>query len=234
MLDSYLDHLTSYAETVCDTYLDGSNGSRPISRARNSGEDGPINENESAPRAISPTLPEPDLESYDEGKEREAAVARLKTLEPRVKATRDEMKKKETRLVAQRAEIEAAKAREKESQRQLEALDDEREKDDPSTSGQEATHDLNGQTKTDGTLYSALESKFAMIEAIECSETVEEITEAEFDPLQELLWSCKRMPWKRIPCKRVPCKRVPCKRMPRLFVREINREHRQNLFTTPF
>jgi hypothetical protein len=131
MLDRYLDNLTSYAETVCDTYLDGSDGSRPISRAGSSGEDGPINENESAPRAISPTLPEPDLKSHDEGKEREAVVARVKALEPRVKATRDEMKKEAARLVAQEAkeaEIEAEIARKRELRRQLKALDDEREK----------------------------------------------------------------------------------------------------------
>jgi hypothetical protein len=128
MLDRYLDNLTSYAETVCDTYLDGSDGSRPISRAGSSGEDGPINENESAPRAISLTLPEPDLESHDEGKESEAVVARVKALEPRVKATRDEMKKEAARLVAQEAEIEAEIDRKRELRRQLEALDDERKK----------------------------------------------------------------------------------------------------------
>jgi hypothetical protein len=168
MLDRYLDNLTSYAKTVCDTYLDGSDGSRPISRAGSSGEDGPINENESALRVISPSLLKLYLENYDEGKEREAAVARLKALEPRVKSTR--------------TEIEASKARERELQRQLEALDDEREKYDPSASAQ-ATHDLNGQTKTDGTLHPAFQLSFGIIEApasaIPCTETVEEFTEAD-------------------------------------------------------
>jgi hypothetical protein len=115
ILDRYLDNLTSYAETVCDTYLEGSDGSRPISRAGSSVKDGPINENESAPRAISPTLPELNLE-------REAAVARVKAFEPRVEAARDEVEEKEARLVAQRAEIEASKAHERELQQQLQAL----------------------------------------------------------------------------------------------------------------
>jgi hypothetical protein len=102
MLDRYLDNLTSYAETVCDTYLDGSDGSRPISRAGSSGEDGPINENESAPRAISPTVLKPVLESHDERKGAKLAVALAELFELRAKAARDQMKKNEARLVAQR------------------------------------------------------------------------------------------------------------------------------------
>jgi hypothetical protein len=38
MLERYLDNLTSYAETVCDPYLDDSDGSRPISQPGSSGE----------------------------------------------------------------------------------------------------------------------------------------------------------------------------------------------------
>ncbi len=38
MLERYLDILTSYAETVCDPFLDGSGGSRPTSRPGGSGE----------------------------------------------------------------------------------------------------------------------------------------------------------------------------------------------------
>jgi hypothetical protein len=102
MLDRYLDNLTSYAETVCDTYLDGSDGSRPISRAGSSGEDGPINENESAPRAISPTVLKPVLESHDGRKGAKLAVALAELFELRAKAARDQMKKNEARLVAQR------------------------------------------------------------------------------------------------------------------------------------
>jgi len=37
MLERYLDNLTSYAETVCDTFSDGSDGSRPTSRPGSSG-----------------------------------------------------------------------------------------------------------------------------------------------------------------------------------------------------
>jgi hypothetical protein len=43
MLERYLDNLTSYAETVCDPFLDGSGGSRPTSRPGSSGEDGLVN-----------------------------------------------------------------------------------------------------------------------------------------------------------------------------------------------
>jgi hypothetical protein len=39
MLERYLDNLTSYAETVCDGYLDGSDGSRLPSRPGSSGGD---------------------------------------------------------------------------------------------------------------------------------------------------------------------------------------------------
>jgi hypothetical protein len=44
MLERYLDNLTSYAETVCDPFLDGSGGSRPTSRpGSSSGEDALVN-----------------------------------------------------------------------------------------------------------------------------------------------------------------------------------------------
>jgi anion-transporting ArsA/GET3 family ATPase len=122
ILDRYLDNLTSYAETVCDTYSDRSDGLRPISRAGSSGEDGSINEIESTLRAISSTPRELDSNSHDERKEREAALARVKAFEPRVEAARDEVEEKEARLVAQRAVIEASKAHERELQRQLQAL----------------------------------------------------------------------------------------------------------------
>ena len=39
MLERYLDNLTSYAETVIDTFSDGSDGSRPTSRPGSSGRD---------------------------------------------------------------------------------------------------------------------------------------------------------------------------------------------------
>lgn len=44
MLERYLDKLTSYAETVCDPFLDGSGGSRPTSRPGSSGEDAWVNQ----------------------------------------------------------------------------------------------------------------------------------------------------------------------------------------------
>lgn len=78
ILDRYLDNLTSYAETVCDTYSDGSDGLRPISRAGSSGEDGPINE---TLRAISSTLRELDSIKHDEGKKSKAAFADIMALD---------------------------------------------------------------------------------------------------------------------------------------------------------
>jgi hypothetical protein len=94
ILDRYLDNLTSYAETVCDTYSDGSDGLRPISRAGSSGEDGPINE---TLRTISSTLQELDSINYDEGKESEAALADVKAFELKVEDLRDKVKKSEAR-----------------------------------------------------------------------------------------------------------------------------------------
>jgi hypothetical protein len=44
MLERYLDNLTSYAETVCDPFLDGSGGSRRTSRPGSSGEDAVVNQ----------------------------------------------------------------------------------------------------------------------------------------------------------------------------------------------
>ncbi|KAG9244952.1 hypothetical protein BJ878DRAFT_41972 [Calycina marina] len=82
--------------------------------------------------------------------EREAAAARLKSLEDQVKArkiSKDEEKRrkkaaqadakaKEERLKARRIEIEAAQARERELQRQLEAIDDEDDSSDDDGSEQ--------------------------------------------------------------------------------------------------
>ncbi|CAJ2507054.1 Uu.00g082400.m01.CDS01 [Anthostomella pinea] len=91
-------------------------------------------------------------------KEREAASARLKALEERVregkmkkeeekkkkKAATADAKEKEAKLAAQRAEIEAARQRELELQRQLEAMDD----DDSSSDDEDGPQHLTPQAST--------------------------------------------------------------------------------------
>ncbi|KAE9367026.1 hypothetical protein N431DRAFT_562288 [Stipitochalara longipes BDJ] len=74
MLERYLDNLTNYAETVCDPFLDGSDGSSPTSRPASRDQESTINEHE-ALLPIWPQHPEMRIED-DEGESKN----RLKTI----------------------------------------------------------------------------------------------------------------------------------------------------------
>lgn len=92
-------------------------------------------------------------------REREAAAARLKALEEQVKAgkikkeeekrrrkaAQSEAREKESRLMAQRAEIEAARARERELQKQLESIEAENDSSDDEIPEKTDSYTINDQ-----------------------------------------------------------------------------------------
>ncbi|RKF61414.1 Actin cytoskeleton-regulatory complex protein pan1 [Erysiphe neolycopersici] len=92
-------------------------------------------------------------------REREAAAARLKVLEEQVmagkvkkeeekrrrKAAQSEAREKESRLIAQRAEIEAARARERELQKQLESIEADNDSSDDEIPEKTDSHIINEQ-----------------------------------------------------------------------------------------
>jgi len=74
MLERYLDNLTSYAETVFDPFLDGSDKSRPTSRPTSSGQD--MTFNQYGPHSpISPRYLEIEF-NHDEDSETRAKITR--------------------------------------------------------------------------------------------------------------------------------------------------------------
>jgi len=142
MLERYLDNLTSYAETICDPFLDGSDGSRLTSRPASSGQESAIkkhvdrpptwhrhteismenNEKEIETRVkttedpvTAPTTTDEDTKILDEEEGRKR-ISEKDAEEARIRKVAGEFKKQEARLAASPSHIEAVLAREWELQ----------------------------------------------------------------------------------------------------------------------